>query len=93
MFIEKIEWNEAKTRPPTEEERADWRKQYGVELQRVIEGTLPKDGEQILVASKYGVRVDKCFIRGESVYLGCRGAWQNVYAWAKWPKYKGKEDE
>lgn len=89
-YIEKIVWHEVTTRPPTEEENEDYKRIWGNDLCFVFDCTMPEDGQEILVKTKYGVDTDICCI-DEGTYLEERGDWEDVLAWAEMPKGKGDE--
>lgn len=91
MYVEQIVWREVKTRPPTEDERAEWERLCDEQLSYVFDCPMPADGDEILVATKCGVDVDIC-AEDYGFYLEIRGDWDDVIAWAEMPKYKGGED-
>lgn len=88
-----IEWHEIKTRPLTEEEKA-WYAESGLDPESIFDCPIPDDGEDILVATKYGVDTDVCSVDYcYGIGLEKRGDWDGVLAWAKMPDYPLKEDE
>ena len=98
MYKEKIIWHEITTRPLTEEERAEYAESgcaYYEIPEYMISGEMPKDGQEILVATSWGVSQDVCVIDCDECNnlfeLESRGDWDGVKAWADMPKYKGGE--
>ena len=91
-YIEKLVWNEVTTRPPTEEENDEFKRIYDEDLCFVFDCLMPDDGQEILIATKYGIDRDVCFVDG-GTYLEERGDWDDVIAWAEMPKYKGGETD
>ena len=83
-YKETITWHEVKTRPLTDEEKEEYAE---FEPEYMLDCPLPADGEEILVATKYGVDVDVCGI-DEGYYLEKQGDWEDVLAWAEMPKYR-----
>lgn len=83
-YKETITWHEVKTRPLTDEEKEEYAE---FEPEYMFDCPLPDDGEEILVATKFGVDIDACGI-DEGCYLVNRGDWEDVLAWAKLPRYK-----
>lgn len=83
-YKETITWHEVKTRPLTDKEKEEYAE---FEPEYMLNCPLPDDGEEILVATKYGVDVDVCGIDG-GYYLKNRGDWEDVLAWAPIPRYK-----
>ena len=97
MFEEKIVWHEITTRPLTEEEKAEYA-ESGYDDYEIPEYLLscemPKDGQDILIATSWGVSQDLCMADcdevGNNMYsLEDHGDWDGVEAWAAMPKYKG----
>lgn len=95
MFEEKIVWHEVVTRPLTEAEREEWKeweRLNDVELAFMFDCPMPDDGQEILIATKWGVMLDICCV-DEGIYLEYRGDWDDVIAWADMPTYKGGADD
>lgn len=92
-YREEIVWNEIKTRELDEEER-EYYKENGIEPEYMFDCKMPEDGQEVLVATRWGVDKDICCDDG---YYGNglegRGDWDGVYAWAEMPKYKGGQNE
>lgn len=96
MFEEKIIWHEITTRPLTEEEKADYAEDgyddYEIP-EYMFSCKMPEDGQEILVATGWGVSQDLCVIDCDECNclfeLETRGDWDGVLAWAAMPKYKG----
>lgn len=88
-YEEKIIWHEFKTRPLTDEEKAEYIKTLGYKFDRIIDCKMPDDGEKILIATNDGcISCDVCSI-DEGYYLeSISDDWNNVVAWAEMPKYK-----
>ena len=91
-YEEKIIWHEVIKRQPTEEEKEEHLEAFDCVPEYILDCVLPDDGQEILVATKYGVDTDICGI-DEGYYLEFRGDWDNVIAWAEMPKYKTGEQE
>ena len=89
-YEEKIIWHEVTKRPPTEEEKEEYLKEYDYIPEYILDCVLPDDEQEILVVTKYGVDTDVCGI-DEGYYLENRGDWDDVIAWAEMPKYKAGE--
>lgn len=90
-----IEWHEVVMRPLTEEEKADYieRGYQDYELpEYVLDCPLPDDGQEILIATKWGVSADICACDCDDVNtlygLETNGDWDDVLAWAAMPKYE-----
>ena len=55
---------------------------------------MPDDGQDILVASYWGIDIDRCVIDDYGYGLEERGDWDGIDAWAEMPKYKvGEQNE
>lgn len=95
MFEEKIVWHEVTARALTDEEKAKFAEWCEPPLY-MIDGSMPEDGQEILIATKYGVEFDTNYIDCDAVgnlfYLDGRGDWDEVLAWAEMPKYKEDSD-
>ena len=92
MYKETITWYEVVKREPTEEEREEYRDEYG-EVDYMLDCPMPEDGDEILVATSYGVDTDTVYMSGNGYSLEDRGDWDDVIAWAYMPKYKEEQDE
>lgn len=100
MFEEKIIWHEITTRPLTEEEKAEYT-ESGYDDYEIPEYMfsceMPKDGQDILIATSCGVSQNMCVIDGYGSLnifeLERRGDWDGVKAWAAMPKYKGGDGD
>lgn len=101
MFEEKIIWHEITTRPLTEEEKSEYAEcgcaDYEIP-EYMFSGEMPKDGQEILIATNWGVSLDVCVVDCDNVgnNVSCledHDDWDGVKAWADMPKYKGKADE
>ena len=87
MIKEIIEWHEVKKRKPTEEEQAEFDERDIGEVPYILIGDMPEDGEEILIATPYGVSSDICGIDDDyGFFLEERGDWDDVIAWAYLPK-------
>lgn len=96
MFEEKIIWHEITTRPLTEEEKSEYAERGYADYEipeYIFSCEMPKDGQEILVATSWGVSQDLCMIDCDECNnlfeLETRGDWDGVKAWADMPKYKG----
>lgn len=94
-----VEWHEVCTRPLTDEECAYY-KDIGIEdAEDIFDCEMPDDGQEILIATKYGVDKDICSNDAEyGIGLEGHGDWDGVLAWAAMPKYVpdegiGEQDE
>ena len=92
-YEEKITWHEITKRPPTNEELEEFKEIYAEDLEYVFDCTMPDDGQDILVASYWGVDIDTCVIDYYGYGLEGRGDWDGLDAWADMPKYKVGEHE
>lgn len=97
---EKIIWHEITTRPLTEEEKAEYAESGYADYEipeYFFSCEMPKDGQEILVATSWGVSQDLCMIDCDECNnlfeLETRGDWDGVKAWADMPKYKGGESD
>lgn len=100
MYEEKIIWHEITTRPLTEEEKAEYAEHGYADYEipeYVFSGEMPKDGQDILIATNCGVSQDLCMIDCDECNnlfeLETRGDWDGVKAWADMPKYKGGDSD
>lgn len=97
MYEEKIIWHEITTRPLTEEEKSEYAERGYADYEipeYVFSGEMPKDGQEILVATSWGVSQDLCMADCDDVgnnmsSLEDHDDWDGVKAWADMPKYKG----
>lgn len=96
MFEEKIISHEITTRPLTEEEKSEYAERGYADYEipeYIFSCEMPKDGQEILVATSWGVSQDLCMIDCDECNnlfeLETRGDWDGVKAWADMPKYKG----
>jgi len=91
MYEEKIIWHEITKRPPTKEEDEEFERIWGEACAYVFDCEMPEDGQEILVATKWGVDTDICSVcngidlEGKDI--------EDVLAWAAMPKYKGGETD
>lgn len=90
-YIEKIVWHEVTTRPPTEEENERYKRATGIEAGLWFDCKMPKDGDEILIKTKWGVDTDICCEDEYGIGLDERGDWEDVLAWAEMPTGKGGE--
>lgn len=93
-----IEWHKVVTRPLTKKEIADYTKRgyQDYELpEYAFNCPLPDDGQEILVATKWGIYADICTYDCNDVDtlygLERSGDWDDVLAWAAMPKYEVNE--
>lgn len=93
MIEEIIKWHEITTRPPTEEEKEEFLERYDCDPAYMFDCEMPDDGQEILVATKWGTDADICAIDDYGYGLERCGDWDNVLAWADMPKYKAGEQE
>lgn len=101
MFEEKIIWHEITTRPLTEEEKSEYAEleyTYYEIPEYMFSCEMPKDRQEILVATSWGVPQDVCVIDYDACNnslseLETRGDWDGVKAWADMPKYKGGDSD
>lgn len=83
-----IEWHEVTTRPLTDEEIAYY-EEIDIEAEEIFDCEMPDDGQEILVATKWGVSTDTCWNDADyGIGLENRGDWDGVLAWAEMPKYE-----
>ena len=101
MFEEKIIWHEITTRPLTEEEKSEYAERGYADYEipeYVFSGEMPKDGQDILIATNWGVSQDMCMgdcddVGNNMSSLEDHGDWDGVEAWADMPKYKGGDGD
>lgn len=83
-----IEWHKVSTRPLTQEEK-DYYEDIGIEAEEIFNCEMPDDGQEILVATSWGVDKDICCSDPDyGIGLEGRGEWDGVLAWAEIPKYE-----
>lgn len=82
-----IEWHKITTRPLTDDEREF----YDEEICFIYDCEMPEDGEEILIATKFGVSVDTCVRDDYAVFLDRYDDFDGVFAWAYIPKYEEAE--
>lgn len=83
-YEEKIVWYEVKARPLTDEE-----KDQHPTWDMIVEGAIPDEDEEILIATKNGVFTDTClYDYDEGFYLDSGKDWDEILAWASIPRYK-----
>lgn len=86
MIKEIIEWHEIATRIPTVEERDT----IDCDFNYIFIGDMPENGDEILVATRYGIYIDTCevdCIDGNNFYfLEDLEDWNGVIAWAYLPE-------
>lgn len=90
---EVIEWHEVKTRKLTDEEKHAFALDL-VDVPYAFICDMPEDGEDILVQTQWGISSDVCEYDCDYGYgLEERGDWDDVIAWAYFPKgpTKGKK--
>lgn len=93
MIEEIIVWNEVKKRKPTKKEQAEFYERDIGKVPYILTGDMPENGEEILIATPYGVSTDTCGLDYDyGYYLEETGDWDDVIAWAYFPKgpKKGK---
>ena len=95
MFEEKIVWHEVTTRKLTDEERAEYAERGYADYEipeYIFDCELPEDGQEILIATRWGVDKDVCCVDCDEVNnlygLEDHDDWDGVFAWAAMPKYK-----
>lgn len=88
-FSETIVWHEVNIRRLTEEEikEIDESEYYDYIPDWIFDCKMPDDGEEILIATRWGVDKDVNGI-DEGYYLENHDEWDDVKAWARMPKYK-----
>ena len=89
-----IQWHKVTTRPLTEEEQEYYAEEGMEDISYIFDCEMPDDGEEILIATKYGVDKDVC-CDGGYYGIGLEGHddWDGVIAWAKMPEYKEGADD
>ena len=93
------EWIPVTTRPMTEVEEKDACERLGVDHlddyeKRMFTCPLPDDGQEILISTHWGVRLDTCDYDPDYGFgLEENGDWDGVLAWMPLPKPYEKEGE
>lgn len=83
-----VKWHEIKTRPLTEEEK-EYYAARDMEVEDMFDCPMPEDGQEILIATKWGTDKDICCNDAEyGLGLEGMGDWDGVLAWAEMPQYK-----
>lgn len=101
MYEEKIVWHEITVRPLTEEEKSEYAERGYADYEipgYMFSCEMPKDGQDILIVTSWGVSQDLCMADcddvGNNMYsLEDHGDWDGLKAWADMPKYKGGETD
>ena len=89
-----VEWHKVTTRPLTDEEIAYYAELEIDGIECIFDCEMPEDGQEILVATKWGTDKDVCSINEEyGIGLEVRGDWDGVFAWAEMPQYREDDDE
>lgn len=101
MFEEKIVWHEITERQLTNDEKVEYAERGYADYEipeYIFSCEMPKDGQEILVATSWGVSQDMC--KGDCDDVGNNmssledhGDWDGVKAWADIPKYKGGDGD
>lgn len=98
-YTERIVWHPVKTRPLNDKERAHYVKlgrRDSVIPSHTFACKMPNwEQEEILVATKDGVRAGVCTIEGgvgSLFYFLDGGSWDDVLAWAEMPKNKPENE-
>lgn len=94
-FEETIIWHEITTRALTDEEKAEYAEcgyaDYEIP-EHMLSCEMPEDGQEILIATNWGVSQDVCMVDCDScnnlISLETNRDWDEVKAWAAMPKYK-----
>lgn len=93
-YKEEIIWHEISMRPLTKEEAKEYEELNLSVPPCIMDCELPDDGQEILVATKYGVDTDEYLTDSDdcynTCYLGSGREWTEVFAWAEMPKYRGE---
>lgn len=89
VYASPVEWHKVTARPLTDEE-AEYYTEIGIEgIEYIFDCEMPEDGQEILVATKWGVDKDICCNDPDyGIELEGRGDWDGVFAWAEMPKYE-----
>lgn len=84
--VSTVVWHEIKTRELTELTEEE-REYYSYDISYVFVCEMPSDGDEILIATKWGTDTDICCDDDYGLGLEKRGDWKDVLAWAYLPKY------
>lgn len=94
-FKETIIWHEITTRALTGEEKTEYAEHDCADYEipeYMFSCKMPEDGQEILIATNWGVSQDVCMIDSDDYNnlfeLETNGDWDGVKAWATMPKYK-----
>lgn len=97
-YVEQITWHEVTYHALTDEEKAEYveRGYSDYEIpESFFDCKMPDDGEEILIATRWGVDKDVCCVDCDEVNdligLESNGDWDGVVAWAEMPKYKQED--
>lgn len=101
MYEEKIIWHEITTRPLTNDEKAEYAERGCADYEipeYMFSCEMPEDGQEILIATNWGVSLDVCVVDYDDVensatHLEGHDDWDGVKAWAAMPKYKGGDSD
>lgn len=86
-YEEIIKWHEVIKEPLTDEEKEEYSETYDYIPEYMLKCPLSDDGQEILIATKWGVDTDICCY-DDGYYLENLGDWDDVIAWTEMPKYK-----
>lgn len=99
-YIEKITWHDVTCRALTDEEKAEYAERGYADHEipgYMFDCPMPDDGDEILIATSWGVDKDVCCVDCDEVNnligLESHGDWDGVFAWAEMPKYKGGDSK
>lgn len=89
-----IKWHKITIRPLTNQEK-EWYEEHEEDApEYIFDCEMPEDGEEILIASKWGVDKDICCNDWDyGIGLEGCGDWDGVLAWAEMPNYEVGEEE
>ena len=83
-----IKWHEVTTRPLNDEEKEYYADMEMEGIEYIFDCEMPEDGQEILVATKWGTDKDVCCNDCDyGIGLEGRGDWDGVIAWAEMPTY------
>ena len=83
-----VKWHKVTTRQLTDEERKYYEEQ-DLCPEFIFTCEMPEDGQEILVATPWGVHTDACDYDSDyGIGLDICGDWESVLAWAEVPKYE-----
>ena len=87
-----VVWHKVTTRPLTAEEAEYYAEMELDGIEYIFDCEMPDDGQEILIATKWGTDKDICSNDAEyGIGLEGLGDWEGVYAWAEMPKYEVSE--